>query len=425
MFEDISRVLKKLIDSEKGKIYRNLFLFGLALLLFLTVLNRYLIVDLIDLQFFLTRTVLARLLFFNGISPYSSDIQAILSNYFSSSGLQVSIQGFHFRDPIYQLFFFFPFTIINDPTWASSLWLTINQFLVFVILEAIYSLFDWKPSWKFRLMNAGITFTSFLGFAYFKYPDFSIVQMAIFLMALNLKKRNKFVSSGLFLGLATLNGFVSILPLIFVIAFLVSENNRSIIVWSFISIVLLSLAGFIFDNNWLLKIMRNLFLEAGRFPFINYNNGLINQFGETSLPQVLNFIPLVLAIWLILEWIRMPKKSNFHLYWLISFGICLNPILAINEKFQPSFQMLLVYLFIIFLWLFRSGGKVKYYLLGIFLLLIVILPFLDFLFPERMNFFNNSIEFNLLNILLTVLMLYWVRWWIIQLTVDNEIIDGF
>ena len=121
----------------------------------------------------------------------------------------------------------------------------------------------------------------FFGVSNFLAANTSIFQFYFFILGLSFAFSDKHILAGLLLGLATIDPFNFFLPLIIVIGFLISRKQFEPIVWFVISIVLLSLAGIIFDSGWILKFLRNIFLEGSFFPFIDYNHALIKLDSQT------------------------------------------------------------------------------------------------------------------------------------------------
>lgn len=423
MWHEIQRVFTYLSEDGEGKNIRKIVLFGLIIFTALLVFNYFVLYQLADLDHFFIRSALARLLFFNNISPYSLDISSILDNYFSTRPIEVSINNFKFTDPIFQLFFYFPFGLISDYAWTAAIYLTINMGLIIWILETVYRLLDWQPGIKIKLLNGILAFSSFLGISFITAPDLAVIHTLLLLSGLKFSLKGKSIAGGLFLGFSLLSFPMVILPLLLTLAFLIVTRKNGPIIWFLITVFLLSLAGIIFDNNWLLLMLRNFFLEPIYFPFASYSASIGVTSQGAILPTLLNFLPVFLIVMISLEWLRTPKVSSNHLYWLLAFAINLNPMLIAGKDFSPMFLNIFVYLFIFYLWYFRSEGTVKYILLGVYVLLIVALPGLGRAFPQTLPFLNSSTGFHLLRIFLTLIMLYWVKWWVLQSPLESEILE--
>ena len=414
MWNEIKAALSYSLAGDKGRKTKNALIIGIIGALILLFLNRFVFFNLIDFDHFFIHSALARLLFLNNISPYRTDIIPVLNNFFSTRSIDATPEVFKFSDPVFQLFFYLPFSLMKDPRWSAALFLTINQGLLIGSLEVIFRLLSWKPEWKTKLWMTGITIFSCPGLFFFINPDLTLIQFFLFLMGLDLSMRSRAVSGGVLLGLSLLSFSIVLLPLLVLISYLGFSKKQTPVIWFLISTVLFSLLGAIFDNNWLLKMIRNFFAAPLYFPFTSYSSALNVVSSGAILPTLVNFVPMILFVMIALEWVRMPKESHLHLYWLIAFLITMNPVIAAVENFQPSPFSIFVYSFIIYLWISRSEGKIKKYLLGGFTLLYLVLPIIGKLFPDVFMFLNSSFGYNLIIFFLTLTMLYWVRWWVVQ-----------
>ena len=420
MFDEIVRLVKYLNESDEGRTKRKKIIFTLAGIVSLLIINRFLLIFKANLDYFYHHTALSRLLFISNISPYDLNIQSILDNFFSSRSIEVSLENFQYNDPLFQLFFFLPFTLITDHAWAAAIFLTVNQACIFLIVEQVYQLLKWRPAWKTRLLHLGLAFFSVFSLSFFSSPDLSIIQVLLFLLGLNLSLKNKFIAGGVVLSFTLFDFPMMNLPMLLLLMFLFILKKSDVIVWFFISLGLLSLAGLIFDNNWPLKMIRNIFLEPIYYPFIPYSQAVGIDHAGAFISSIINLFPIVLFILLIMEWIRIPKENPYQLFWMLSLIFTLNPFLVNTKKFQLSFIAIFVYLYIFYLWDCRSSGSVKKAVYGFFSVFIVLLPCLGYAFPSRMGFLYNTRGYNLIAILLTLLMLYWVRWWILQMPSEDE-----
>lgn len=414
MWNEIKAALNYALEGEKGRKTRKVVLIGILGGLILFLLNQFVFFNQINFNHFFIHSALARLLFHNNISPYRNDIIPILNNYFSTRPIDATPESFKFADPIFQLFFYLPFSWIQNPRWSAALFMTVNQGLLIVALNVIYKLFNWKPDWKIKFWMIGIAFLSIPGIYFFMNPDLSVIQVFLFLLGLDLSLRAKAIQGGVLLGLSFFSFSIILLPLIVVIYYLSLNKKQTPVVWFFISVVLLSLFGAIFDNSWLLKLVRNFFTTPQFFPFTGYSTALDITSTGAILPALINFVPIILFIMIVLEWVRMPKESHLHLYWLVAFLVTIYPVIAAQKNFQPSSFSIFSFSLIIYLWITRSEGNVKKILLGIFIFLYVVVPLMGATFPSRLGFLISSIGINLLLSTLTLTMLYWVRWWVVQ-----------
>ncbi len=414
MFQDLTKYFAFLSSDEKGKRIKNRIFFFLIISLALFLINKIIFYKFVDAENFQIYSALSNLLFFKGISPYSKEISSILVNYFSARDITLSSYDFIFQLPIYQLVIYLPFSLITDPSWSLSIWLTINQCLFLLCGVSCIQMFKWKPRNWFLFSFLGIILISFFGISNYIDTNSSFFQLFFFIAGLKLFSSEKYILAGLFLGLATIDPFNFFIPILFVLAFLVNRKQTEPIFWFIISITLLTISGLIFDSSWILKFLRNIFLEGSFYPFIDYNHALLNWISKLLSGDLVKMIPILLGIWIILEYSRLPKQSSNHLVWILCLIICINPFIIMRETNYASVLYLLPIIFIAYLWENHSSGLINKVIFGILSLSVVVLPFLTMLFPVSFNFLANFHSINLINSFLIIIILYWIRWWVIK-----------
>jgi len=413
MISDLKKYFSFLLKNEAGRASKNIVIVILLVIPALVLLNRLFLVNLADSNSFLIDSALSNLLFIKGISPYSKDIASILENYFSTRGASAISQGAIFQLPIYHLILYLPFSFIGDLNWSFSLWLTVNQCIFLLCLINCIKIFNREKNNKFLwvILSGGL-----LGYFFvsnFLAANTAIIQLYFFILGLGFISSDKHILAGLLLGLATIDPFNYFLPLLIVIGYLLSRKQLEPIVWFVISIVLLSLAGIIFDSGWILKFLRNIFLEGSFFPFIDYNHALLNWIPKLSSGGLVNFIPLILILWLFLEFSRLPKQSSDQMYWILGLAACINPFIIMRESNYSSILFVLPIIFIVYLWESHSSGLINKVIYGILGFIAVILPFAALIFPQYFRFIGNFHSINLINSIIIIVILYWIRWWVV------------
>lgn len=413
MISDLKKYFSFLLKNEAGRASKNKIIIISLIIPALFLLNKLFLVRFADSNSFLINSALSNLLFIKGISPYSKDIASILENYFSTRGANVISDGLIFQLPIYQIILYLPFSFISNLNWSLSLWLTANQCFFLLCLFNCIKLFNWEPNKKF--------FWIFLGgglFGFFAIPNFlaantSIIQFFFYILGLSFIFSDKHILAGLLLGLATIDPFNIFLPLLIIIGFLISRKQLEPIAWFAISTILLSLVGIIFDSGWILKFLRNNVLEGSFFPFIDYNHALLNWMPKLSSAGLVNFIPIILIVWIFVEFSRLPKQSSNQLYWMLSLTTCINPFIIMRETNYSSILFILPIIFLLYLWENHSSGLINKVIYGILGLSAIILPLAAMIFPGVFRLIANFHSINLINSLVILAMLYWTRWWVV------------
>ncbi len=407
MITDLKKYFSFILNNEAGRASRKKVIVILILIPVLLLINKLFLIKFVDRNSFQINLTLSNLLFLKGLSPYSKDIISVLENYFTIHRGNVI-----FQLPIYQLIFYLPFSFIKNLDWALSLWITSNQCIFLICVVKLINIFEWKPNIKLLLI---ILITSIFGY-FAVYNIFqvntAIIQTCFFIYGLSFLFSDKYIQAGLLLGLATIDPFNFFLPMVIVLSFFISRRQFEPIVWFGISIILLSLVGVIFDSGWFLKYLRNIFLEKSFFPFINYNHALLNWIPKLPSTDLVTFIPIILLVWLFLEFSRLPRQSSRHLFWILSLAVSINPFVVMRETNDASILFLLPFIFLIFLWENHSKGVINKVVYGILGLIMIFLPLAATIFPDSLQFLNNFHTINLIISLVLLILLYWVRWWV-------------
>ena len=413
MLNDIKKYYSFLINNEEGKGTKNKIIFILIIILALFLINKLFLVKYANSEYFQIYSAFSKLLFIKGISPYSKDISSILVNYFSTQGEFLSFNNIIFQLPIYQLIFYLPFSIIPSLNWSFLLWLTFNQSIFLLCIVNCIKILKWEPKKWTMLIILGFGLITFFGISNFLAANTAIIQLFFLIMGLKAYFFKRYVIAGILIGLATIDPFYFFIPLFTILFFLLSRKHFKPIFWTFISIVLLSLGGIIFDSGWILKYSRNIILDGSFFPFIDYNHALLNWISKLNLGSLVNFVPILLVIWILIEYSRLPKQNSNQLFWILSLVTCINPFVTMRETNYSSVLYIFPIIFIIYLWEKRSTGMLKKVVYGIVCFTAVFLPLAALLFPRTFLFLLNFHSINLINSIFLLIVLYWIRWWVV------------
>jgi len=414
MLSDIRKYFNYLSSNKEGKQTKNKLIIYFVIVLSLLLLNKLLLTKFANSEYFQIHSALSNLIFFKGISPYSKDISSILTSYFSNRGVTIDTSNFIFQLPIYNLIFYLPFSMFSDLNWSLPLWLTVNQCLFLLCIEKSINLLKWNPKILFKISLFGIGLLSFFGISNYLSANTSIIQLFFLILSLKFLFSDKMVTAGLLLGLSTIDPFNFFIILVLIVAYLVSIKQFKCLLWLFISIILLSLTGLIYDSGWVLKMLRNIFLESTFYPFIDYNHALLNWTSKLTFGVLINFVPVLLLIWIFLEYSRLPKQNSNQLLWFLGLTSCINPFVIMRETNYSSVLYLLPVIFIVYLWENHSAGIINKVVYGILFLSIAAIPLVSILTPNVFSFFKNFYSINLINSILIIFVLYWIRWWVVN-----------
>lgn len=415
MFAELRKIFDYLTKDEQGKSTRNWIFLLFFLVVVLALLNKFVIVNWIDDAYFMRQWALSHLTFREDINPYRRDIASVLRNSFPEIFPSEPNENFVFQLPIFQLFIFYPFTFIRDTAWAQTIWMTINQLLVAACVFLFTKTIKWDLNRRNLLILLGTSLLFHFVLTNILRGNIATIQLTFVLGTLYYYERREQLKSGIYLGLLAIDPFHFLLAYIFLLWFFFRKGEGSIITWAIITLILLSIAGVVFQSDWPIQLLRNLVLENNFFPFISYADALQNNLDIIGPRIILNYIPMFFIVWIVYEWLRSPKRTFYQEFWLIGLSFILNPLFVMRADAHGEILIYPVYLFIIFLWMTRSRGIFNWIIVGFSGMLSVVAPLINqILTVVRGEGFVSNETILLVNVLFLWIMMYWVRWWVLK-----------
>jgi len=271
---------------------------------------------------------------------------------------------FEFDIPIFQLMLYLPFSVIPNYLWASALFVTINQICIFLTIHMLFHLLKWEPKIIERISIYLLSAAAFFIQKNILSGNSSIIQLALIIAVLFYEEEKKPMLSGILLGLSFIDPISMFFPVIVLLVILITKREYSVIFWSIITIGLLSIFSTIFDRNWIIGWLKNLFLTPSRFPFITYIDGIQEKY-SISVNQLFIIVPMVLTSWLVLEIIRTPKDTTGEKIWLLSISGLVNYYVMIQPDLYAAVLFLPSLILLISVWWkkINSIDKLIFYLL--------------------------------------------------------------
>jgi len=81
-----------------------------------------------------------------GISPYSDNVALRIQNLVYGRPAQAGEHELRVSYPLYSIFLFLPFSLIEDFTIARAIWMTVLEFLVIISTIMMIKMVNWKPN---------------------------------------------------------------------------------------------------------------------------------------------------------------------------------------------------------------------------------------------------------------------------------------
>ena len=411
MLREISHFIKYINKDNDGKIIRNRIIFITLIIVFALIFNRFVLTPYVsdDLKIALNQS---KLLFLNGKSPYDEEIQNYIKSIARDEKWVVNDNKFEFDMPLFQLMIYLPFAVIPNYLWASAFFLTINQICVFLTIYMIFHLMEWEPKIIERICIYFLIAAVFFIQKNLLSGNSSIIQLTFIIAVLFYEDGKKPILSGILVGLSFIDPFSMLFAVIMLSVILITKREYFAIFWSIITIGLLSIFTTIFDRNWIIGWLKNLFLTPSKFPFITYIDGIQVKY-SISVNKLFIIVPIALTSWLVLEIIRTPKSTNGEKIWLLSISGLLNYYVMIRPDLYAAVLFLPSLILLISVWWKKLNviGKLVFYLLltgisaGIFLLQLL---------TSLVTSTRETAIIIMTIAILLIMSLYWARLWIIR-----------
>jgi hypothetical protein len=411
MLREINQFIKYINTDNDGKIIRNRIIIITLIIIFALIFNRFVLSQYVsdDLKI---SFIQSKILFFNGKSPYDEEIQNYIKGIAKDEKWVVNDYMFEFDIPIFQLMLYLPFAVIPNYLWASAFFVTVNQICIFLTIHMLFHLLKWEPKIIERISIYLFSAAAFFIQKNILSGNSSIIQLALIFAVLFYEEGKKPMLSGILLGLSFIDPISMFFPVIVLLVILITKREYSVIFWSIITIGLLSIFSTIFDRNWIIGWLKNIFLTPSRFPFITYIDGIQEKY-SISVNQLFIIVPLVLTSWLVLEIIRTPKDTTGEKIWLLSISGLVNYYVMIQPDLYAAVLFLPSLILLISVWWkkINSIGKLIFYLL----LTGISVGFLFLNLFTSIEISQREVAIILVIIVFFVIAnLYWARLWIMR-----------
>ncbi len=347
-----------------------------------------------------------------GTDPYSEQVTSQIRAEVPKEDAFVVDRFPKYTSPLYSGVVMFPFALIEDKTLAHGLWMTAQ--LIAVLLMTIIGLriTGWRPTWYI--------FFIFLLFTIFGYSivipwlDGGLPIWAAFflLLAMVMINANRNEVAGVFLALATVQPQMVILPVIFTLMWVISKKKNVLILWFFITLILLSVIALLLVPGWVLEYIRLIYNFSN-----NYPAGSPGIFFSSSFPglgkQLGWFISGMAIIILAVEWFLTLRKDFRWYVWTACLTMVISQWIGI-PAIPGNFVALIIPLILISTMLTerwsRGGQWAVIFVASILFLWEWALFYLDLTSSQP------GVQLNLIFPLPLILLLglYWVRWWAIK-----------
>lgn len=317
----------------------------------------------------------------------------------------------HFIYPFFTIVYYAPFSLVNSLNWARAAWLTVLE--VCLVSTVIISIR--LSRWKLPPLYLIPVFILAFGWVYSVFPlwekSLSVI-VVFFIVAALLAIRNKLdILAGFLLLLASIKLELVFLFILFVFIWAISRQ-RWFIIGSFLGwgIIILGVSLLIMPE-WIEQYMRHIFpyLETPVFT----NTWSVLQAWIPGIGRQLGWLMSGLfGLVLIIEWVAAFKKDFDWFLWTSYLTLVLTILIGVPSTSQNFIVLLPVVILIMVGTADRWDIPGRVILIGSVVVLLGVFWGLYFLSPQEEFYIPDNPIFYLVLPLITLIGLYWVRWWV-------------
>lgn len=362
---------------------------------------------------FLARWVGAHYWVVKGVNPYDPQVSLASQEMIygrpadPTEGEDVA----HFVYPLPSMIFFAPFALVSYPV-ARAIWMTLLEICLPALTLIGIQLARWKPSRRILLIIMIFSLVWYHGFRSVILGQFAVIEAVLMTGALLAIQRRQDGLAGVLLALSIAKPQMSILLIPFVLLWAIRSKRRAIILWMLGSLAVLIGISLLLIPNWPLLWLQQMV----DYPTYTANPTPVSIIAGI-LPSASSLIRYglnaMLVLYMFWEWVLAMGKGDRWFQWTAALTIVITNLLDIRTGTTNYVVMLPALCMIFWVWDERWGKKGNIAIVTLLMLLLVGLWTL-FLVTVDGNLENDIMYLPLP--ILTLLGLWWSRWWIIRMS---------
>ncbi|MFT3894085.1 MAG: hypothetical protein QM730_20840 [Anaerolineales bacterium] len=349
-----------------------------------------------------------QLLVYNGRLAYSSEYPYALNDPFFIvllyTPLAVLREGVRLVLPSAASFFGFPF--------VRAFWMFLSEVaLIGIVLHSV-RLSEWAPP---RWLYAG--FFLFGLFGYFSLNALAVGTPTIILLFLYLsillaiRSDYEELAGGL-LSLVVYQWEVGGLFFLFIMVLVISNRQWKVLITFGMAMFIFLAASFLIKPDWGMPYIRAVLSDWYRTPFLNLASIVSVWFPQISF-NLGRIVSLLFGVIVFIEWIGAVHSNFLRIFWTACLSLAATPL--VGFAIFPSNHVVLIPSVILILSLVWERWTRRQTLMTFFVFsLMVLIPF--GLYYQTSVVYDRLYTdlLSLLPPLVTILGLYWMRWWVLR-----------
>ena len=346
-----------------------------------------------------------------GISPYSDNVALRIQKLVYGRPAQAGEHELRVSYPLYSIFLFLPFSLIEDFTIARAIWMTVLEFLVIISTIMMIKMVNWKPNFLISFLL--IVFSLFWYHGLRSIINGNAVVFILFLVILSIyaiiHKQDEL--AGICLALITIKPQVVFAFILFLFIWSLTNRRYKVIFWFLGSLTALIVLSLFILPSWPMEFIREVF----RYPGYNPPGTPATAFAEI-LPGIGRQLGIILsvlsALILLVEWLIGRFSREIKFIWVASLTLVLGQWL--NIQTDPGNFLIMFPAIILIFSIIEDRWKISgQWIILVYLAIIFFVPWIIFIRTIDFGYqpLQNPIMFFPVPLILAF-GLYWVRWWV-------------
>ncbi|RJP54571.1 MAG: DUF2029 domain-containing protein [Anaerolineaceae bacterium] len=353
----------------------------------------------------------ARAFLFEDANPYGGTIAESMQRAIYGRASRAGEHPFALDVPFPLLILFFPLALIPDPTWARAVWLTLSE--IGLVLLVIFSLrlTDWTPRRWFSVLLLAFALAWFFSVSALLDGSFSILLTLALVGALFSMRGFKDELAGFLLAITAMKWEMTLLPWVLLILAVLTARRWRVFIGTAMTWFVLGAIAFLIYPDWFWPYARAAAANWRADDLLTPTRFLsewIPNFGASLSLLIVSVLLLILVI----EWFSALRGKDYRrVVWVFALAIAATPLLGFSNTFANLAPLVFSFAFILpFAW--ERWEKRPYLILTIIVFLFFVFP-LGIRYLSVPTFLADGLIF-LLPPVLTLLGLYWVRWYVVH-----------
>ena len=403
-FRDI-RKSRKLLSVEEVR----LLLLAFLILAGLLALNIYLARILPGGEQFFQRWSGARAFLIERIEPYSATIAERTQSVAYGRGAFSGEYPYVLNDPFYIVLLYIPLSLFPDFAIARGVWMLLSEAALLGVLYSVVRAFEWEPPrWLFAAMLV------FSIFGYYSLTALvsgtpSIIFVFLILMTLNALRSFSDELAGALLFLVAYQWEVSALFFLFVIIFVIANKRWNVLTGFGMSLVIMLAVSFLAYPGWGVPYIRGVLSNWSRSAEMSFG-GMISVWFPNARFSIGFWTALLLGIMVFLEWLGSVDSHYRRILWVACLSLAATPLMGF-AVFPSNHVVMLPALLLMTMLVWERWTRQRVLYSVLVLALAFFIPF--WLYIRVIMGYPKIYEelLILLPPILTIVGLYWMRWW--------------